>query len=182
MLKIKGYRVILYGVLLVLLLSHNIVVDSLNVKYFDFILKPIVKIVEIYGGNTFTYVTNIGYVDDINKIIIAKECSGYKYFLISVALLVSMTINRRLSRQAILVGIFISPLLSYIVTIVANAMRIIVLLDVNSKLGSLKYIGPFIHQSIGVITYTSCLVFMYCIWNWVLNRQGDEYEEIFKAN
>ena len=159
-------------------LNSNNIITNLDVKFLDFILRPIIFILGYYKGIDFIYYDNIGYVNEYYNILIAKECGGVKFLLMGITLVVFIMSRQSLTLNESLGFLPIGVLLTYSMTVVANSFRIIMLITIGTKIQGIIHWEALIHQSIGIITYLSCFICLYIVCNILIGSRRYNYEKI----
>lgn len=165
MLRINKKIIIVILLLCIPLIDRGI--NALALNELRIILKPVAIIVGYFKGIEFRFEEGIGYINDINKIIIAKECAGIKFMLIAIALLMvdSFCLYNEMGSIRLSKSVVVGFVMSYITTIVANACRIIILISIEQYVKvmfeKMRYV---IHMGVGVVIYVSFLIGLHMLW------------------
>jgi exosortase K len=149
-----------------------------TVQQLLFILKPVTFIVTKALGMTFHFEPEIGFYNQEAYIVINKTCAGTSFWMTVFCMLGFAILPRIKDIFKKAASFFAILVLSYGMTIIANASRIVVAIKVL-ELG----ISPtgaserLIHQSIGVLVYCCYLWIIYIIFSKWMRKEGD-YEKI----
>lgn len=143
-----------------------------------FILKPVAVLVTLFTGQEYTYYRDIGFINNSEQINIGRECVGINFYTILFLMLIFTYIKRikgKGNRYIFFAGTFI---ISYIVTILVNASRIIASLSiVGLNIFPHRY-EAIVHQSMGILFFLGYLIFIQLITTKLFKRMGDKYEGI----
>lgn len=143
-----------------------------------FIIKPVVFIVEKATGIKFYYNQSLGFVNQQGNVVINQACAGIRFWMAALSMLGFSFVSkiRGLKKQWMMVLAFI--LFSYIITVFANASRIIGAIWVlDFSIGKGPSAERLLHQSIGVLFYWTYLLITYGIFSRLFRKEGD-YEKI----
>lgn len=137
-----------------------------------FILKPVAFIVELFLGSSFIYYDNLGFVNEVYKVNIGRDCSGINFFIINL-LMLCFSFVPKLRDKGNFFSLFIIVIASYVITILANASRIIgaILIGELTMFMDIRYQG-LLHQSIGVVVYFIYLLATYILASKITNNGG----------
>lgn len=142
-----------------------------------FLLAPTNWIVELFIASKSVFDSNIGYHFASSHFFIDKSCSGFNFLLISF-----LMITYALARIDRLKLFFILPLsitIAYLITILANASRIICYL-VLQKQNITNLLDPdneWLHRAEGVLVYLSFLIISYLVLNYIIVKLNN-YEKL----
>lgn len=144
------------------------------------ILAPTARWVEILSGIPFEYEQGAGYANQDLRMLIAPSCSGVQFMTITIAMLIFSFVHKaaggaRARRR--LCWIFASVLLSYLLTIFINGLRIIAAIYLPLFLDWTRLRDSFLtagklHTLIGVIVYFASLLTVYRLAD-CLFRKGE---------
>lgn len=120
----------------------------------DWILKPTAGLVSLINGDKFSFEAGTGYVCNTQKVIIAPACAGINFMLMAFGMSVFAGMHHMQRRRHRFVWLISSLLASYGLTLVVNALRIMVSIhtfqaDIFS--GSLTW--GWVHRLEGVVIY-----------------------------
>lgn len=136
------------------------------------ILAPTARWVEILSGIPFVYRQGMGYVNQDLLLLIAPSCSGIQFMIITMALLIFSFTHRagkwKGSPKAWGKPCWVaaSVLLSYLLTVFINGLRIIVAIYLPRLLDGTRLYGGFLtperlHTLIGTVVYFISLLTIY---------------------
>ncbi len=169
---------IIYGVAAAIALGLKYIHTYLSIDYLLFILKPVASLVEKAMNSPFDYYPELGYVSDKLSVVIGRECAGINFFIVIFLMLTISFAAKVRGRKdkPLLMTYFLA--VSYIVTIIANASRIITSILVL-RLGIAADIkqAVLLHQSVGVIFYFVYLACTYYLFSYLIKRMEVTNEE-----
>ena len=156
------------------------------------ILAPTTRWVELLSGIPFTYVSGTGYVNHSLRLLIAPSCSGVRFMIITIAMLVFSFVHivaspkdaalpRKAAGSVLRVGkgtgwIVVCVVFSWLFTILVNGLRIIVAIYLPLYLDRAGLIRGMLtsdrlHTMIGVVVYFTALLMLYHLVNYVVQRK-----------
>jgi|GEM_PF-4255442 len=165
----KLKRVIIYFIFFSLILS--LLLLKITGKIFDddfflWILYPTVFIVQFLTGYAFSYFENTGYVSYDNIITISKSCAGINLFILTnlIGIYLISASRSELHKKAL----YLIPnlIMSYIFTIITNALRIsfsIYFEPVKRSVPFLIKAKNWVHYGIGTFLFIFSLLVYYFI-------------------
>ena len=146
-----------WGVIIIALILFKGGFSIANVNQLQWLLYPITAIVELFTTIDFTWTSNIGYTSSLN-IIIEKSCSGGNFFIICMLLLLIKNWNPYAIKLKTVHLLFIL-FMSYVITVLANSMRIISAIKLVYFRQLTHYIDPKnAHLLLGSIIYILILL------------------------
>ncbi|QZT37189.1 exosortase K [Halosquirtibacter xylanolyticus] len=137
-----------------------------------FLLYPTNSIIELITGDQAIYTSGSGFEHPRLNIIIEKSCSGYNFLLLCFLVLYfqSLKHSESLSEKAFQLVQYLA--IAYISTIFINASRIIISIILkHSAIDNFRISRHIIHESIGVVTYLTFLLFVSVINEKLLNTK-----------
>lgn len=137
-----------------------------------FLLFPLQKIVGWATASTSFYLKDKGFYFLPLSIAIDKSCAGFNFWLIASGMLSFLSLHYNTIRVSKVLAIAVSFAVAYLLTIMANASRI--LLAIQMKFNSpsfLKINQHLLHEAIGIVTYVCFLALCYLIANHLLNNR-----------
>jgi len=128
------------------------------------ILTPTTKFVELVSGSSFEFESNAGYISSDRSFLIASSCAGVN-FLITAFLMLSM---RRLwqdpTRTIAWRFIPVAAAVAYLVTLIANTVRISGALGLRSMPGEMGWLdAEQLHRFEGIFIYFGFLLLLFLI-------------------
>ncbi len=154
------YYLMTLGVFLFLKFSYTIS----NTDNMAFLLKPTNKMVSLMTGFSSVFIKQKGYYFEALNIIIDKSCSGFNFLLICFLMLSFLSV-KYFERSLYKTFAFISSIFAaFLITLLVNSSRIMASIIIEGQNAvSLKIDHRIMHESIGIITNLSFLIFTYFI-------------------
>ena len=185
-------------------LRHNFIfylvgaVVILGIKYYYsqadcdsllWILAPTTHWVELLSGIPFTYVSGTGYVNHSLRLLIAPSCSGVRFMIITIAMLIfsfvhivaspkkSPVLKTSLRVMRGLGWIAASIVFSWLFTVFVNGLRIITAICLPlylDRAGLMKGLltADRLHTMIGVVVYFIALLTLYRLAAYLIGRRS----------
>ena len=126
------------------------------------ILGPTARLVTLITGISFSYEPGMGYINHSLKYVIAPSCSGVRFLLILIAMLIFSFVHR--AEKGFLWTVLSLPV-SYVLTVSVNVLRIILSIYIPLFLGQTgfsRYLTQnALHTAIGTATYFASLLIIY---------------------
>lgn len=152
------------------------------------VLGPTARWVEALSGIPFVYERGMGYANHELRFLIAPSCSGVQFLIIMAAMLIFSFVHEaadfrlpgRLSLSRTIKGlcwIAASFLLSYVLTIFVNGLRIIAAIYLPSFFERIHAFGSFLtpdrlHTMIGVVVYFAALLTIHQLTGLLFQRNS----------
>lgn len=153
------------------------------------ILAPTTHWVELLSGIPFTYVSGTGYVNHSLRLWIAPSCSGVRFMIITVAMLIFSFVHSIASPEddpapkasvRIMRGfgwIAVSIIFSWLFTVFVNGLRIITAIFLPMYLERAGLMNGLLtadrlHTMIGVVVYFIALLMLYRIGAYLIRKKG----------
>lgn len=169
-----------------------------GIKYFysgagsdelKWILAPTTRWVELLSGIPFLYEQGTGYVNHDLRLLIAPSCSGVQFMLITFATLIFSFLHRignTVSSKPLhrshpiwkkLLWFALSLVLSYILTILINGLRIIVAIYLPIYFEGNHFLRKLLspdrlHTTIGIIVYFVSLLTIYQLAEYAFQKRN----------
>jgi len=128
-----------------------------SVNDLRWILAPTTFLVELFSGMRFRFESNAGYLSDDRTFLIAQPCSGMNFLIIAFAMLAIAKLWR--DGTASWLYLPIALLVSYVTTLAANAIRIVIALELRNY--DLGYDYEDVHLVEGIIVYFGFLLLLF---------------------
>lgn len=133
-----------------------------------FLLKPVSVLVGAFTGVKIAALDDGAFYLSDFEVLINKSCSGFNFMLIcSFSLLLASRALRGFSLSYWLIFSLASPVLAYLITLIANASRILVSI-IGQNLANL-FLPPrphlVLHDIIGTFVYLGFLIVGYLIFS-----------------
>lgn len=127
------------------------------------ILGPTARFVTLMTGISFSYEPGMGYVNHSLKYVIAPSCSGVRFLIILIAMLIFSFVHR--AKKGFLWTVLSLPA-SYVLTVLVNVLRIILSIYIPLFLGQTGFYSSYLtqdtlHTAIGTATYFASLLVIY---------------------
>ena len=128
------------------------------------ILAPTTWLVELLSGREFSFESHAGYMSSDHSFLIAASCAGVN-FLITAFLMLTLRklwLDRSLSINWWFITV--SAAVAYLTTLVANAVRIYVALQLQAMNQDSSWLNPNqIHRAEGILVYFGFLLLLFLI-------------------
>ena len=128
-----------------------------SVNDLRWILAPTTFLVEVFSGMRFRFESNAGYLSDDRTFLIAQPCSGMNFLIIAFAMLAIAKLWR--DGTASWLYLPIALLVSYVTTLAANAVRIVIALELRNY--DLGYDYEDVHLVEGIVVYFGFLLLLF---------------------
>lgn len=170
------------------LLGLKIFYSQAGSEQLTWILAPTSRLVSLLSGIPFVHETNVGYVNQEMRFVIAPSCSGVQFMIICIATLLFSFVHRmgavdnahpaslsgRLSPRSVkrCVGWTAACVIcSYLFTIGVNSLRIILAIYLPDLFRRLHLFNEFLtperlHTAIGTAVYFASLLTVYRLAEW----------------
>jgi exosortase K len=128
------------------------------------ILAPTTSLVELLSGQQFEFESYAGYMSSDHRFVIAVPCAGVN-FLITAFVMVAL---RRLWRERfgpqIWYSIPVAAAIAYVATIVANATRICLALELRARSVEFDWLtNNQLHRLEGIVVYFGFLLLLFLL-------------------
>ena len=131
------------------------------------IIGPTAWVAERFSGLSFTPESGYGWVDAAHNVVIAPVCAGVNFMIIAFCMSAFQVLWKKRSPHALTIGIILAGLASYLLTIFANAVRIILSVTLFSLDIYNQWLTPdMVHRVAGIVVYYLLL----CVYSQVINR------------
>lgn len=134
-----------------------------------FLLYPTDQLVCIFKGSHSNYIPNSGYFHSNLNILIEKSCAGFNFLILFFLISYITCLQHIKSSNERWYLLPICFVISYLLTIIANASRIIISILFKLKFTFLD--NSSLHQLQGTFIYLFFLLFFYLILKHYLNKQ-----------
>jgi len=137
-----------------------------------FLLKPTNKFIELLTGSNSIYISDKGYFHNQLNIYIDKSCAGFNFWVLSFLMLTFFGLKNLDNNFKKMLTIPMALIGAYFFTVFANTSRIFASIVIQNQTNSyFESQQHLIHESIGIITYLSFLIFMYFLANKILTNK-----------
>jgi exosortase K len=159
--KFTWDRVALWVVVLLCALALKLCYSRASANQLRWILAPTAALVEVVSGTSFEFESHAGYMSSDRSFLIAPSCAGVNFLITAFLMLSVRKLLRDRSQDNAWGFIPAAALIAYLVTLVANTVRIAIAL----RLGRLPEIGglsPYqLHRVEGILVYFSFLLLLF---------------------
>lgn len=146
------------------------------------VLAPTARWAGALSGLSFSYLPDMGYVNEAHRFLIAASCSGLQFMIITIATLIFSLAHRMKTPRQRMGLIGMSLLSAYFVTILVNGLRITlaiylpaVILQGNTPGGWLT--PDRLHTLIGIAVYFTALCLIYRMADHAVRLMNNETGE-----
>ncbi len=166
-------KVIHISVALLIAVSLKTFYSSANVNELRWILAPTTYLVELATGNTFTFESYSGYMNEERSFLIAGSCSGVNFLITAFLVLALGKLLRDRAQKVRWTFIVYAALVAFLTTIVANTVRICIALQMRRADPELLWLNPDqLHRFEGIIVYFGFLLLLFVASESLRNRSG----------
>ncbi len=160
-------------ILLVFLLLVGAINRSLTNDQLQFLLYPIQILVGHFENSQFQYFSEFGYVQTNGLITINASCSGFLFFtvLTAVGVFLIWKISSAFNWFRTIPQFLIVLVLAYVTTIVVNASRILLSIDMlHMAHGFTWFPNKFAHEAFGIFSFLIFSTLYYVSVKQILTR------------
>jgi exosortase K len=142
--------------------------STTSVNQLRWILAPTTALVELISGQSFQFESYAGYINSERSFLIAASCAGVN-FLITAFLMLSLGhLWRNRSRSLSWKFVPYAALIAYLVTLLANTVRIATALQLRSMRVESGLLSPGqLHRFEGIFIYFGFLLLLYVVSDFV---------------
>ena len=136
--------------------------STATVNQLRWILYPTKLLVQLISGQAFQFESHAGYMSGDHLFLIAASCAGVNFMITAFLMLSLMRLWNHRSQRISWMFYPKAMLVGYMVTIVANAVRISLALQMQAmrfKIGSLD--GNQLHRLEGILVYFGVLLLLF---------------------
>jgi exosortase K len=161
--KVTWNRVAQWGVILVCALALKLYYSSASANELRWILAPTTLFVELLSGVSFKFESHAGYINMDRSFLIAPACAGVNFLITAFLMLTARKLLRDGSRDKAWRFIPAAALIAYLVTLVANTVRISIALQLR-QLPEVSGLDPYqLHHVEGIIVYFGFLLLLFVV-------------------
>ncbi len=126
------------------------------------VLAPTAALVELASGAKFSRERHTGFVSQEHSFVIAPACAGVNFMIIALCTLMLGFVDEFRSVRSQLAFSLSAVLVAYLSTLVVNAVRILVALQLRTHQLTLPMLdAQQTHRIEGVVVYLACLYAMF---------------------
>jgi exosortase K len=161
--RLSWHKIARWAVVLLAVLALKFFYSSASADQLRWILAPTTLLVEFISGTRFDFESYAGYVSQDRSFVIAPACAGVN-FLIAAFLMLSL--RKLLGGNTKKEGwrfIPVAALIAYLVTLIANTVRIAVALQLR-ELPEISWLSRSeLHRVEGILVYAGFLLTLFLI-------------------
>jgi len=127
------------------------------------ILAPTAAFVELLSGASFEFESHAGYISSDRSFLIAPACAGVNFLITAFLMLSARKLLRDRSQDIAWGFIPVAALIAYLVTLVANTVRIALALRLG-RLSEISCLNPYqLHRAEGIFVYFGFLLLLFAV-------------------
>ena len=128
------------------------------------ILAPTTLIVELLSGRSFVFESYTGYMSNDHTFVIAVPCAGVNFLIMAFVMLALRRLwNGRFDRVSWRF-LPVSMAVSYVATVIANAMRIVIALEIQRRSVEVSWLTENqLHRIEGIVVYFGFLMLLFVV-------------------
>jgi exosortase K len=128
------------------------------------ILAPTTYVVELLSGRSFTFESYTGYMSNDHTFVIAVSCAGVNFLITAFVMLALRKLWQGRFESVSWRVLPISMATAYVATVIANAVRICVALEIQRRSFEIDGLtGNQLHRLEGIVVYFGFLMLLYLV-------------------
>ena len=128
------------------------------------ILAPTTLIVELLSGRSFVFESYTGYMSSDQRFVIAVPCAGVNFLITAFVMLALRRLWNGRFESVSWRFLPISMALSYLATVIANAMRIVIALEIQRRSVEVSWLTENqLHRLEGIVVYFGFLMVLFVL-------------------
>lgn len=128
------------------------------------ILAPTTLLVELLSDRSFEFESYTGYMSSDRRFVIAVPCAGVNFLLMAFVMLASMRLWRARFESVSWRFLPISMAIAYAATVLANAVRICVALEIQRRSFEVSWLtANQLHRLEGIVVYFGFLMLLFVV-------------------
>lgn len=161
--KFTWGRVALWVVVLLCAFTLKLYYSTASANQLRWILAPTAALVELVSGTSFEFESHAGYLSRDRSFLIAPSCAGINFLITAFLMLSARKLLKDRSQGNAWKFIPAAALTAYLVTLVANAVRIAIALRLG-RLPELSGMSPYqLHRVEGIFVYFGFLLLLFVV-------------------
>jgi exosortase K len=168
--KLIRYRIAQWVVVLLGALALKLYYSGASADQLRWILAPTTALVELVSGTSFEFESYAGYISSDHRFLIAPSCAGVNFLITAFLMLSARKLLRDQSPELAWRSIPASAGIAYLVTLVANTVRIALALRLRGLPESSWLNANDLHRAEGIFVYSGFLLLLFL----VSERRGAE--------
>jgi exosortase K len=161
-----------YIVVILLFLGLRYVYTQATTDNVLLLLAPTSKIVSLLLGSPAEYDSTNGYFFANLGIVINKSCSGFTFWLVAFTMLIFVRLQHCESHFSKILLFIKGAIIVYLLTVLANASRILFAIKINQLLPDLHQEYYWLHETQGNAIYLAVLIGFYLLVTRSSSRAG----------
>jgi len=152
------------AVVLLCALTLKLYYSTAGVNHLRWILAPTTVLVELLNGAAFKFESHAGYTNSDRSFVIASSCAGVNFLITSFLMLSLRKLWRDRSQNLAWGFIPYAALFAYLVTLIANAVRISGALQMQRMSMEISWLSPNqVHRFEGIFIYFGFLLLLFMV-------------------
>ena len=128
------------------------------------ILAPTTALVELLSGQRFEFESYAGYMSSDHRFVIAVPCAGVNFLVMAFVMIGVRRLWRERFRPQIWYFIPVVAAIAYVATVVANATRICLALELRARSVEVDWLtGNQLHRVEGIVVYFAFLLLLFVL-------------------
>ncbi len=161
--KLNRQSIVQGLVVLLIAVTLKLYYSTASADELRWILAPTTVLVELISGTAFTFEAHAGYLSSDRSFLIAPACAGVNFLITAFLMLMASKLLKEHSAGKIWRFIPVAALIAYLVTLVANTVRIALALPLR-QVPDMYWLNPDqLHRVEGIVVYFSFLLLLYVV-------------------
>jgi exosortase K len=128
------------------------------------ILAPTTLIVELLSGRSFVFESYTGYMSSDQRFVIAVPCAGVNFLITAFVMLALRRLWNGRFESVSWRFLPVSMAMSYVVTVIANAIRIVIALEIQRRSLEVGWLTENqLHRLEGIVVYFGFLMLLFVV-------------------
>ena len=161
--KLNWQPIIQWLVVLLMVVTLKHYYSTASADELRWILAPTTTFVELLSGTSFAFESHAGYLSSDRSFLIAPACAGVNFLIAAFLMLTVSKLLREHSSGKIWRFIPVAMLLAYLVTLVANTVRIAFALQMRRLPESNWLDREQLHRAEGIFVYFGFLLMLFVV-------------------
>ncbi|HVF89133.1 MAG TPA: exosortase K [Blastocatellia bacterium] len=160
-LKFTWDRIAPWLVVLLCALTLKLYYSAASANQLQWILAPTTAVVELVSGTSFEFESHAGYMSSDRSFLIAPSCAGVNFLITAFLMLSAGKLYRDRSKATAWGFIPAAALISYLVTLAANTVRIAIALRLGRQPYTFGLDAEQFHRAEGIFVYFGFLLLLF---------------------
>lgn len=128
------------------------------------ILAPTTRLVELLSGQRFVFESYAGYMSSDHRFVIAVPCAGVNFLITAFVMIAVRRLWRERAASPVWYTIPVAAAVAYVATIIANAARIFVALELRARSVEFEWLtNNQLHRLEGIVVYFAFLLLLFVL-------------------